>query len=121
MTNASENRFHDDIWQHKFLKEDTSTAKALGAGTAEVTDGVSLSEGWALKTTKKSARFNEAQKKCLKDKFNLGQQTGHKQDPERVAKDNYAFCKESRWVAAVLRQRVPLRTTDTVMLFKNGI
>ena len=72
---------------HALLKEDTSTAKALGAGTVKVTDGVSLSEGWALKTTKKSARFNEAQKKYLEDKFNLGQQTGHKQDPERVSKD----------------------------------
>lgn len=72
---------------HALLKEDTNTAKALGAGTVEMTDGVSLSEGWALKTAKKSTRFNEAQKKYLEDKFNLGQQTGHKQDPERVAKD----------------------------------
>ena len=46
-----------------------------------------MSEGWALKTAKKFSRFNEAQKKYLEDKFNLGQQTGHKQDPERVAKD----------------------------------
>lgn len=52
-----------------------------------MTDGVRLSEGWALKTAKKSTRFNEAQKKYLEDKFNLGQQTGHKQDPARVAKD----------------------------------
>ena len=37
---------------HALLKEDTSTAKALEAGTLEVTDGVILSEGWALKTTK---------------------------------------------------------------------
>ena len=52
-----------------------------------MTDGVSLSECWALKTAKKSTRFNEAQKKYLEGKFNRGQQTGHKQDPERVAKD----------------------------------
>ena len=45
---------------HALLKEDTNTIKALGAGTVEVTDGVSLSEGWALKTRKKSARFNDA-------------------------------------------------------------
>ena len=32
------------------LKEDTNTAKVLGARTREVTDGVSLSEGWALKS-----------------------------------------------------------------------
>ena len=52
-----------------------------------MTDGVTLSEGWALKTTKKSARFNEAEKKYLEGKFNFGQQTGRKQDPERVSKD----------------------------------
>ena len=45
-----------------------------------------MSEGWALKT-KWSVRFSEAQKKYLEDKFNLGQQTGHKQDPERRSKD----------------------------------
>ena len=32
------------------FKEDTNTAKALEARTVEVTDGVSLSEGWALKS-----------------------------------------------------------------------
>ena len=67
---------------YALLKEDTNTAKVL-ARTVEVTDGVSLSEGWALK----SARFNDAQKKHLEDKFNLKQETRHKQDPERVAND----------------------------------
>ena len=35
---------------HALLKEGTNTAKALGARTVEVTYGVSLSEGWALKS-----------------------------------------------------------------------
>lgn len=42
---------------HALLKEDTNTAKVLGAGTVEMTDGVSLSEGWALKTAKKVHTF----------------------------------------------------------------
>ena len=37
--------------------------------------------------SEKSARFNDAEKKYLEDKFNLGQQTGRKVDPERVVKD----------------------------------
>ena len=73
---------------HALLQEDVSTAKTLrGTSEVETTDGTSLPEGWALKTAKKSTRFNEAQKKYLEEKFNLGQQTGHKQNPERVARD----------------------------------
>ena len=37
--------------------------------------------------SEKSARFNDAEKKYLEDKFNLRQQTGRKVDPERVVKD----------------------------------
>ena len=72
---------------HTLLQEDTSTAKALVARAVEATDGFCLPEGWVLKTAKKSARFNDAQKKYLKLKFNLGKETGHKQDPEKVSKD----------------------------------
>lgn len=46
-----------------------------------------LPEGWALKTTKKATRFNDAQKSYLEEKFNLGQATGQKQDPNVVARD----------------------------------
>ena len=72
---------------HTLLQEDTSTAKALGERAVKATDGFCLPEGWALKTARKSARFNDAQKKYLEEKFNLGLEMGHKQDPERVAKD----------------------------------
>ena len=62
---------------HALLKEDTDTAKALGArnGWSQLVWGLGFEKS------------NEAQKKYLEDKFNRGQQTGHKQDPERVAKD----------------------------------
>lgn len=72
---------------HTLLQEDTSTAKALGERAVEATDGFCLPEGWALKTAKNSARFNGARKKYLEEKFNMGQETGHKQDPEKEAKD----------------------------------
>lgn len=42
-----------------------------------------VEEGWALKETKKSYRFNETQKA----KFNIGQATGRKLDGETVARE----------------------------------
>ena len=44
-------------------------------------------ECWALKGAKKAERFNEAQKSYLEAKFNIGQSTGKKLDPNIVAKE----------------------------------
>ena len=46
-----------------------------------------LSEGWALRASKKSKHFNENQKNYLDEKFKLGQETGYKEDPSQVASD----------------------------------
>ena len=46
-----------------------------------------LSEGWALRASKKSTHFNENQENCLDEKFKLGQETGYKEDPSQVASD----------------------------------
>ena len=47
----------------------------------------SLQKGWALKRSKKKARFTEDQRKYLGDKFRIGQETGRKADPEQVARE----------------------------------
>ena len=44
-------------------------------------------EGWALRESKKSNRFNETQKEYLLQKFNIGQSTAKKAQAESVAKD----------------------------------
>jgi len=44
-------------------------------------------EGWALKGAKKAERFNEAQRSYLEAKFNIGQSTRKKLDPDVVAKE----------------------------------
>lgn len=44
-------------------------------------------KGWALKTTKKTTRFNEKQKRYLEEKFFLGQETGHKVEAVTVAQE----------------------------------
>ena len=41
------------------------------------------------KTTKKPYRLNEKQKSFLVSKFNIGQDTGRKMDPEIVAREGY--------------------------------
>ena len=48
---------------------------------------VDLQEGWALKESKKSYRFNEKQKSYLEAKFNIGQSSGRKVEPETVARE----------------------------------
>ena len=44
-------------------------------------------EGWALKGAKKAERFSDAQKSYLEAKFNIGQGTGKKLDPDVVTKE----------------------------------
>ena len=48
---------------------------------------VPLAQGWDLRDTKKVTRFNENQRQYLDDKFQIGQQSGHKADPEKVSRD----------------------------------
>ena len=60
----------------------TSTS---ASSTAKIAEG--LKEGWALKQVKKPYRFNEKQKSFLVSKFNIGQDTGRKTDPEIVARE----------------------------------
>ena len=44
-------------------------------------------QGWALRGAKKTLRFNENQRQYLDDKFEIGQESGHKADPEMVSRD----------------------------------
>ena len=64
----------------------------------------SLQKGWALKGSRKTARFTENQRKYLSDKFRIGQETSHKADPEQVdGKCGMRATKEasahSRWTS----------------------
>ena len=57
------------------------------SGTSASTCTERLQEGWALKQMKKPYRFSDKQKSYLVEKFNIGQGTGRKVDPEVVAKE----------------------------------
>lgn len=92
------------ITYHSLLKDDDNNARAFAPRETQKTDGVILSEGWALKAAKKSARFNEAQKKYLEEKFKIEQRTGHKQNPEHVVKD-VRFAKKKKTVRGYSRAK----------------
>ena len=82
------------LYQTKLIGGTSAPATIQGDTTGK-DSGEILPEGWALKSPKKATRFNEAQKHYLEEKFNLGQETGHKLDPAIVARDmRYARNKD---------------------------
>lgn len=74
------------LYAEKLMKGDS--AQPTLAVQAEQCKAVkSLPLGWALKGSKKAARFTNDQRKYLEDKFRIGQETGRKADPEHVAQE----------------------------------
>jgi hypothetical protein len=55
--------------------------------TSDAQSTTALCQGWALRQTKKAARFNENQRSYLDEKFNIGVTSGIKADPAQVARD----------------------------------
>ncbi|KXJ11458.1 hypothetical protein AC249_AIPGENE89 [Exaiptasia diaphana] len=72
------------------LSEGTSRQPTLASHSSQTTQSSMnqlISRGWALRLHKKKGRFNENQRRYLDEKFQIGQQTGHKADPEQVSID----------------------------------
>lgn len=69
------------------LSEGTSIQPIISGTSTEVQSAESLPQGWALKQSKKSARFNANQKDYRDERFRIGQMTGIKADPLQVAND----------------------------------
>ena len=68
--------------------QEGSSAQPFIAGSELSEQSVhALPQGWALRSTKKAARFNAKQKAYLDEKFKIGEQTGFKADPAQVAHD----------------------------------
>lgn len=55
--------------------------------TSGAKEAATLKEGWALKASRKSYRFNKTQKIYLNAKFRIGQTTGRKVNAETVARE----------------------------------
>ena len=70
------------------VQEGLTTQPTLAARTTtEVSSDSPLVQGWALKGTRKATRFNENQRQYLNNKFQIGLESGHKADPEKVSRD----------------------------------
>ena len=54
------------------VEEGTSTQPTLAPTTSEVSPEAPLVRGWALRGAKKTVHFNENQRQCLDDKFEIG-------------------------------------------------
>ncbi|KAK3739290.1 hypothetical protein QZH41_007137 [Actinostola sp. cb2023] len=73
------------IYRDKLLLG-ADTQPVLSTSTISSSSENSLAMGWALKKSKKAARFSDPQN-YLNGKFLFGQATGHKIDPATVARD----------------------------------
>ena len=74
------------LYANKF--QEGSSAQPFIAGSDLSEQSVqALPQGWALRSSKKAARFSAKQKAYPDEKFKIGEQTGFKADPEQVAKD----------------------------------
>ena len=71
------------------LSEGISTQPIISGTSTDVQSAEQLLQGWALKQSKKNARFNDNQKAYPDERFKIGQATGIKADPLQVSRD---FC-----------------------------
>lgn len=69
------------------LSEGAAEQLSMKSVPTEKQSEIVLDQGWAIRQTKKTTRFNENQKSYLDDKFLIGQSTGIKADPQQVARD----------------------------------
>ncbi|CAB4018789.1 Retrovirus-related Pol poly from transposon 412 [Paramuricea clavata] len=81
-----------DVAKEKYaslLKEDVFAIPSISTSCSTVVaDSYPVAqEGWALKESTKSYRFNEKQKSYLTSKFNIGQETGRKMKADVVSKE----------------------------------
>ena len=71
----------------KKIMEGDSDQPTLAVQAEQCEAVESLQKAWALKGSRKAARRTGDQRKYLEDKFRIGQETGHKADPEQVARE----------------------------------
>lgn len=74
---------------HASLMESKSSAeKVLHSGTTHALQAEStLKKGWALKNKREVKRFSKEQIEYMTEKFQFGESTGYKCDPDDVAKE----------------------------------
>lgn len=79
-----------DVLKTQYIKklsetQVTSKEVTLSGNCSEIESRQTLSQGWGIKLERKNRRFTENQKSFLIERFNIGVQTGRKEDPENVS------------------------------------
>ena len=69
------------------LQEGSSAQPFIAGSELSEQSFQALPPGWALRSSKKAARFSAKQKAYIDEKFKLGEQSGFKADPTQVAQD----------------------------------
>ena len=75
------------LYDNKLVCEGSALPFVKGVSQQCPTATEVLPQGWALRSSKKSTWFSEAQQWYLESKFKVGQETGLKLDPVDVAHD----------------------------------
>jgi Arf-GAP/Rho-GAP domain/ANK repeat/PH domain-containing protein 3 len=73
------------IGYKEHLEEGAGVIPTLNPTLRAASGSHTVPKGWALKAKKKAYRFNDKQKNYLDAKFNIGQETGRKMDPNVVS------------------------------------
>ena len=105
--------------EHLVQGSTTEHPNIPGPTVSSSTQELDLEEGWALKSTKSTARFSVNHKTYLDDKFEIGQQTGNKADPIQVFQD----MRRTNNAEGTRRLTVDEFLTpqqDSVLLFENS-
>lgn len=77
-------------WAEQFEKislHDNPSSKEVSQEQVPTSMDTTSKKGWALKASKKVVRFPEKVKNYLREKFDAGIATGHKEDPVQVSSD----------------------------------
>ena len=69
------------------VEEGSTIQPTLAASASTKEPETPLMQGWALKGMKKATRFSESKRQYLDAKFQIGQESGHKADPEEVSRE----------------------------------
>ncbi|CAG2246974.1 unnamed protein product [Mytilus edulis] len=98
ITAEKHSKFHKVQLYVEKLNTAQITQRDVELAPANVIEGQNRQAmGWALKASRLNKRFSEKQKKYLIAKFNIGLQTGNKEDPDSVAEEmKYATQNGSR-------------------------
>ena len=103
----------------KKLMEGDSDQPTLAVQAEQCEAVESLQKAWAPKGYRKAASFTGDQRKYLEEKFRISQETGHKADPEQVARE-MRYVRNERGERRFKVDEFPGRGADPELLLQTS-